>query len=59
MINSARAREKADEWAVRAEAAFEGIFKRRLERIAHNWTALALMTEADEALEAHRRRGGR
>jgi hypothetical protein len=59
MISSARARAKAAEWAARADSALEGIFKRRLERIARNWAALAVITEADGALEAHRRRGGR
>jgi hypothetical protein len=59
MINAARCRAKAEEWADRAERASDGAFKRRHERIARNWTALARVAEADEASEARRRRGGR
>jgi len=59
MIDSAKCRARANEWAAKAEKAMEGPFKSRLERIARNWTALGAALATEEAREAHRRRGGR
>jgi hypothetical protein len=57
MISSTKCRAKAAEWMARATNAPEGIYKRRPEQIARNWTALAVAAEAVEA-EGRRLRGG-
>lgn len=51
MMSAAHCRAKAAAWSARADIAPESEFERRLERIAHNWAALAEKAEAHEALE--------